>query len=125
MMRPSRSIIGVQKEFAFIDPKQVNKIPHVLGKGVEGVVSLCTLDSVRHIPPTCYCVVKEFRGSKLSIPNTHASIVNEIIVGGLNHPGIIGAMAMTLADPPSLIFDYFNGGTLEQMFKDTKAANWP
>ena len=31
-------------------------------------------------------------------------------MGGLNHRGIVGALAMTIENPPILIYDYYNGG---------------
>jgi len=33
-------------------------------------------------------------------------------MGGLNHRGIVGALAMTIQDPPRLIYDYYNGGDM-------------
>jgi serine/threonine protein kinase len=52
-------------------------------------------------------------------------VINEAIVGGLSHPGIVGALAITTDDPPTLVFDYFNGGTLCKMFDKVKESNWP
>jgi serine/threonine protein kinase len=51
-----------------------------------------------------------------------ADALQEVLMGGLNHRGIIGALAMTIQDPPRLVYDYYNGGDLASFID--KCDDW-
>ncbi len=52
--RPSRALFCL-KQLLFLDPSQIQTVrtSKPLGKGVDGEVSLCTIEDVKYIPREC------------------------------------------------------------------------
>ncbi|CAM6126335.1 unnamed protein product [Calypogeia fissa] len=46
-----------------------------------------------------------------------------MLMGGLNHRGIVGALAITIEDPPRLVYDYYNGGNLHSFIDKVELFN--
>ena len=106
-VRPSRCT-GV-RSIHFLRPEQI-KIMDRIGKGVQGEVKTCQVLDCPLILKNTVLVVKQFKkGDK---HKKRADALQEVMMGGLNHRGIIGALGMTIQDPPMLIYDLYNGGDL-------------
>lgn len=72
------------------------------------------------IPKNILLVAKKFKSGDKQKRRQDA--VQEMLMGGLNHKGIVGALAMTVEDPPNLIYDYYNGGDLGSFVN--KCGEW-
>ncbi|CAM6084645.1 unnamed protein product [Calypogeia fissa] len=117
-VRPSRTLPDV-RSIHFLQPEQVINADRV-GKGVQGEVYTCRIVDCPVIPVNATLVAKKFRkGDK---HKRRANALQEMLMGGLNHKGIVGALAMTIEDPPKLVYDHYNGGDLGSFID--KCAMW-
>src|SRR5450759_1092125 len=107
-VRPSRCVPNV-RSLHFLRPKQVKNADKV-GKGIQGEVFTCHIEECPLIPPNVLLVAKRF--NKGSTRKRRADALQEVLMGGLNHRGVVGALGMTTEDPPNLIYDFYNGGDL-------------
>lgn len=106
--RPSRVVPNV-RSIHFLKPEQVQNANHI-GKGIQGDVYTCHIVDCPLIPVNAVVVAKRFKdGDK---HKRRADALQEVLMGGLNHKGIVGALAMTIEDPPKLIYDHYNGGDM-------------
>ena len=122
-VRPSQAIYG-QRMLAFIEKAQLHvTAAGSVGEGIEGRVGLCTISNVPFIPSTATLCFKEFTSKKIS--ENRKSAMTEATLGGVNHKGIVAALAMTTTDPPLLVFDYYNGGSIHSMTEKVRRSAWP
>jgi serine/threonine protein kinase len=106
--RPSRVVPNV-RSIHFLRPEQVQNADH-LGKGLQGEVYTCHILDCPLIPVNATLVAKRFKQGDKHKRRTDA--LQEVLMGGLNHRGIVGALAMTIEDPPRLVYDHYNGGDM-------------
>ena len=107
-VRPSRCVPEV-RSIHFVKPEQIKNLKRI-GKGVQGEVWTCHILGCPLIQENVILVAKRFKeGNKQS---RRADALQEVLMGGVNHRGIVGALAMTIDDPPKLVYDYYNGGDL-------------
>jgi serine/threonine protein kinase len=116
--RPSRVIPEV-RSIHFLKPQQVVNANRV-GVGVQGQVYTCRIKDCPLIPPNVTLVAKRFKDGDRH--KRRADALQEVLMGGLNHKGIVGALAMTIEDPPRLIYDHYNGGDLGSFID--KCGKW-
>jgi serine/threonine protein kinase len=119
-LRPSR-LVGNTRHLCFLEEDQVRH-GELLGGGAYGQVFKCTVKGIPYVPENTTLACKQFLGNP---DERRKSAVREVIQGGLKHKGIVGPIAMTMDDPPSLVFDYYNGGTLDAMLKGIKKSHYP
>ena len=117
-VRPSRVVPDV-RSIHFLRPDQI-EIRKYLGKGKFGKVYTCNILDHPLIPPNLTLVAKKF--IKGNNNKKREDAMQEVLMGGLNHQGIVGAMAMSIDDPPRLVYDYYNGGDLKTFID--KCEKW-
>lgn len=111
--RPSRVVQDV-RSLHFLRPEQIRVIGNV-GKGVQGEVVTCNILDCPLIRPETVVVAKIFKGKNKEQQRRDA--LQEMLMGGLNHKGIVGAFAITIEYPPRLVYDFYNGGSLASMYE--------
>lgn len=133
-VRPSRAVYS-SRQLTFIEDHQLNFVRRI-GAGVEGTAELYTVSGISYIPEGVDVIVKTWtkieEKKKLTeeemkardLKRRRASAVTEAILGGLDHYGIVGAFAMTTEDPPRLVYDYYNGGTINSMMRRIQSRRY-
>lgn len=67
------------------------------------------------IYPNVKLIAKQFKGRDPHKDRENA--LQEILTRGLNRKEIVGVIAMTIENPPKLIYDYYNEGDLHHFIK--------
>ncbi|CAM6102880.1 unnamed protein product [Calypogeia fissa] len=116
--RPSRVVPKV-RSIHFLKPEQVVNVDHI-GKGIQGDVYTCRIVDCPLISVNVTLVAKRFKKGDKHKRRTNA--LQEMLMGGLNHKGIVGALAMTIEDPPKLVYNHYNGGDLGSFID--KCGKW-
>ncbi|CAM6128804.1 unnamed protein product [Calypogeia fissa] len=93
-----------------------------VGKGVDGKVSLVRIEGEKWIAPKTVVVKKEFHSkekndsghwNKIENARIRKKAINEAIIAGITHLGVVRAFVMTTDQPTNLVFDYYNGGCFQ------------
>lgn len=99
--------------------------------GVEGTTTLYTVFGIPYIPEGIDVCVKTWKETtwksskkakkeellRKDLKQRRDSTVTKAILGGLDHLGIVGSFAITTEDPPRLVYDFYNGGTIAGMLR--------